>query len=538
MITAMTLGCRKDTDNLLLSNGVIYTVNDAFEIADAMVISGDRIVAVGNAPRLREKFTISREIDLGGKPVYPGFIDPHAHFFGYAMNLRQADLTGTTSVAEVIVRLKKHQETYPAAWILGRGWDQNDWENKVFPDKYMLDRAFPDTPVYLTRIDGHAAWVNSAALSLADIKTGQTVKGGEILTDNRGYTGILLDNAMALVEKLIPVTGHRDQLLALQAAEKNCLQAGLTMVGDAGLEKEMVVLMDSMQQAGQMKLRIYAMLNPSRENLEYFLPKGPYRTDRLIVRSVKLYADGALGSRGALLITPYSDDPQNRGLQVSTADYLTNTCKLAYENGYQVNTHCIGDSAVRLMLDIYSRFLPENNDLRWRIEHAQVIQPDDFPLFAVYGIIPSVQATHATSDMYWAGDRLGQKRLTTAYAYKTLLAQNGWLANGSDFPVESINPVYGFYAAVARKDLGGNPPEGFMKEEALSREEALRAMTIWAAKACFEENKKGSLESGKLADFVVLDQDIMKVEEGEIPKTRVLGTWMDGIPVFQVMNND
>jgi predicted amidohydrolase YtcJ len=538
MITAMSTGCRKEPDNLLLSNGVIYTVNDAFEIADAMVISGGKIVAVGSGPRLREKYSISREIDLRGKPVYPGFIDPHGHFFGYAMNLRQADLTGTTSAEEVILRLKKHQMAYPAAWILGRGWDQNDWENKAFPDKYMLDRAFPGVPVYLTRIDGHAAWVNSAALSLADIKTGQAVKGGEILTDNRGFTGILLDNAMAVVEKLIPATGHKDQILALQVAEKNCLAAGLTMVGDAGLEKEMVLLMDSMQQAGQMKLRIYAMLNPSRENLEYFLPKGPYRTDRLIVRSVKLFADGALGSRGALLIAPYSDDPKNRGLQVSTVDFLTNICKLALENGYQVNTHCIGDSAVRMMLDIYSRFLPENNDLRWRIEHAQVVQLYDFPLFAVYGIIPSVQATHATSDMYWAGDRLGPERLKTAYAYKTLLAQNGWLANGSDFPVESINPVYGFYAAVARKDLSGNPPDGFMKEEALSREEALRAMTIWAAKACFEENKKGSLESGKLADFVVLDQDIMKVDEVEISNTKVLGTWMDGVPVFQEMRND
>lgn len=534
----MSMGCQKDVDNLMLSNGVIYTVNDVFEIADAMVISGGSIVAVGNAPKLREKYNISREIDLHGKPVFPGFIDPHGHFFGYAMNLRQADLTGTTSEEDVIARLKKHQEAFPASWILGRGWDQNDWENKKFPDKYMLDKAFPGTPVYLTRIDGHAAWVNSAALSLAGIKTGQAVKGGEILSDNRGYTGILLDNAMALVEKHIPVTGHRDQFLAIQAAEKNCLAVGLTMVGDAGLEKEMVLLMDSLQQSGQMKLRIYAMLNPSPENLEYFISKGHYRTDRLSVRSVKLFADGALGSRGALMISPYSDDPKNRGLQVSSSDFLVNTCKLAYENGYQVNTHCIGDSAVRLMLDIYSRFLPENNDLRWRIEHSQVIQPDDFPLFAVYGIIPSVQATHATSDMYWAGNRLGQERLKTAYAYKTLLAQNGWLANGSDFPVESINPVYGFYAAVARKDLSGNPPEGFMKGEALSREEALRAMTIWAAKACFEENKKGSLERGKLADFVVLDQDIMKAEENEIPKTRVLATWMDGIPVFQVMRND
>jgi predicted amidohydrolase YtcJ len=539
MIIAMSLGCRRDNDNLLLSNGVIYTVSDAFEVADAMVISGGKIMAVGNAARLREKYTLAQEIDLRGKFVFPGFIDPHGHFFGYAMNLRQADLTGTKSVEEVIARLKENRKAYPAAWILGRGWDQNDWEKKEFPDRYILDKAFPDIPVYLTRIDGHAAWVNSVALSLAGIKKpGQTIIGGEIPTDRRGYTGILLDNAMALVEKYIPVPGRGDQSLAIKAAEKNCLAVGLTLVGDAGLEKETVLLMDSLQQAGQMKLRIYAMLNPTPENQEYFLLKGLYRTDRLSVRSVKLFADGALGSRGALLISPYSDDPKNLGLQVSTTDFLVHTCKLAYDKGYQVNTHCIGDSAVRLMLEIYSRFLPENNDLRWRIEHSQVVQPDDLPWFSVYGIIPSVQATHATSDMYWAGDRLGPERLKTAYAYKTLLAQNGWLVNGSDFPVESINPIYGFYAAIARKDLNGNPPEGFMKEEALSRIEALRAMTIWAAKACFEENIKGSLEPGKLADFVVLDHDIMKVEESEIPKTRVLGTWMDGVPVFQVNKNE
>jgi hypothetical protein len=274
------------------------------------------------------------------------------------------------------------------------------------------------------------------------------------------------------------------------------------------------------------------MLNPTQENIDHFIDRGIYKTDRLNVRSVKLFADGALGSRGALLIDSYSDKPENRGVQLSSEEFLTGTCKLAYQKGYQVNTHCIGDSAVRLMLTIYSGFLPENNDLRWRIEHCQVVHPDDFVLFGRHSIIPSVQTSHATSDMYWAGNRLGEKRLRTAYAYKTLLKQNGWLANGSDFPVESINPVYGFYAATARKDLNGFPDGGFQMSEALSREEALRAMTIWAAKACFEESRTGSLEPGKDADFVVLDRDIMRADESEIPLTKVLETYVGGEVVY------
>lgn len=292
------------------------------------------------------------------------------------------------------------------------------------------------------------------------------------------------------------------------------------------------MLIDSLQKENLLKIRIYAMLNPTQENITNYLNNGIYLTDKLSVRSVKLFADGALGSRGALLIDAYEDDKLNYGIQVSSSDYLSKMCLLAMEKGYQVNTHCIGDSAVRLMLTIYKRYIPAGNDLRWRIEHAQVVHPDDFILFSDYRIIPSVQTTHATSDMPWAVDRIGPERLKYAYAYKTLLEQNGWLANGSDFPVESINPLYGFYAAVARKNLKGYPETGFMKDEALTREQALRAMTVWAAKACFEENMKGSLEAGKFADFVVLDRDIMKVDEIGIPKTKVLETYVGGELVY------
>jgi predicted amidohydrolase YtcJ len=538
LITAliMVAGCRKEHADLLCYNGVIYTLDAEFTVAEAMVVKAGKIVGTGTAGDLRKRYKIAAERDLLGNPVFPGFIDSHCHFFGYGQSLRQADLSGTRSVREVIARLKKQQEDYPSQWILGRGWDQNNWEKKEFPDRHMLDKAFADIPVYLTRVDGHAAWVNTKALTISAIQPGTVIDGGEILNDAGGLKGILLDNAMALVEKHIPQADRQEKIRALQAAERNCFKAGLTTVCDAGLDKDIVMLIDSLQRAGQLKMKVYAMLNPNRANLEHFVDHGIYRTGKLSVRSVKLFADGALGSRGALLIEPYNDDQGNTGIQVSTAAYLKQICQMAYEKGYQVNTHCIGDSAVRLMLNIYSSILPEHNDLRWRIEHSQVVHPDDLPKFVQYGIVPSVQTTHATSDMDWAGERLGSDRLKTAYAYRTLLALNGWLPNGSDFPVESINPLYGFYAAISRKDLQGNPSEGFQMQEALSRKQALLAMTVWAARACFEETATGSLEPGKSADFVVLDKDIMLINEAVIPRVRILETFVDGEKVYTINN--
>jgi predicted amidohydrolase YtcJ len=525
----MIVGCRKDAE-LLLYNGIIYTVNNQSDIVTAMVILDGHVIATGNEASLRKEYKARRETDLKGQPVYPGFIDPHCHFFSYGLTLRQADLSGTASTGEIADRLVQHVKLNPGQWVLGRGWDQNDWQIKKFPTKELLDSLFPDTPVYLARIDGHAAWVNSKAIALAKIGKDTRVVGGEIILDQHGPTGILVDNAMALVEKLIPPATRDEKIQALLKAQTNCFAVGLTSVGDAGLDKEIVELMDSLQKKDSLHMHINAMLNPSKENIEFFVEKGIYETDRLTVRSIKLYADGALGSRGALLKKPYADDPSSRGLQVSETKYLGEICRLAYNKGYQVNTHCIGDSAVSLVLQIYSSVLPENNDLRWRIEHAQVVDPGDLELFKRYAVVPSVQTTHATSDMYWAKDRLGPVRIAYAYAYRSLLEQNGWLPNGSDFPVESINPVYGFYAAVTRKDLQGMPAGGYHMEQALTRAEALKAMTIWAAKASYGEKERGSLEPGKNADFVVLDRDIMKVPEDSIAGARVLETWISGIP--------
>lgn len=520
---------------MILFNGTIYIVDDQFSVAQALAIKDGKIAAVGNNLEILEKYSSAHLIDLNGKPVYPGFIDAHCHFVGFGINLiSRVDLTGSSSMDEVLQRISEYHQRFPdKGWIEGRGWDQNLWPDKTFPNNRKLSELFPDIPVILIRIDGHAALANKKALQLAGITASTRVNGGEILLTGNEPNGILIDNAIELVTRLIPPLDYPMMREALMAAQQQCFSVGLTSVHDAGLEKNEITILDSLQQLGQLKMRLYAMLTPSEENLETFLTTGIVKTDNLHIRSIKLYADGALGSRGAKLLQDYHDDPGNSGLLVRTPESLDELCRKAYDAGFQVCTHAIGDSANRLMLHIYAKYLQPGNDLRWRIEHAQVIAPEDFTLFGTYRIIPSVQPTHATSDMYWAPDRLGQDRIRFAYAYRQLLHQNGWMPLGTDFPVEHHNPILTFYAAVARKDRSGWPPNGFQIENALSRPDALRGMTIWAARAAFEENEKGSLEPGKLADLVILDRDIMQVPENEILETKVLTTILGGQIVYE-----
>lgn len=519
--------------DLIIVNATVYTVDEMFSKAESFAVSDGKIVAAGTAGDITSRFTSDNVIDAGGKYIYPGFNDAHCHFYGYGINLMQyADLRDTSGPEEIYEILAEHHNKFGGTWILGRSWDQNDWEEPVFPDKSRLDELFPDIPVYLVRVDGHAGWCNSKALEIAGITPSTTIEGGMVESKNGRLTGILIDNAMGLVSRHIPEVSLNQQQAGLLEAQQNCFEAGLTSVTDCGLDLNTILLMKQMHGSGDLKMRINAMLNPSEENKDYFVKKGPFTSDRLVVVSIKLFADGALGSRGALLLEDYSDSQGNSGIMIASAEYYEEICRLAYDNNFIVATHCIGDAANRQILDIYSKYLKGPNDRRWRIEHAQIIHPDDMDKFGQFSIIPSVQATHATSDMGWAGDRLGELRLKGAYAYQSLLKQNGWLPNGTDFPVEHIHPLFTFYSSVFRTDHQGEPAGGFQPDEGLTREQALRSMTIWAAKASFEENVKGSIEAGKWADFIIMDTDLLNAEPQQVLQAKVESTWIQGEQVY------
>lgn len=536
LVLPMIMSCSqfKEEVDLLVFNTQIYTVDSAFSIAESFAVKDGKFYDIGTNQEILSKYRAANNFNAIGQTIYPGFIDGHCHFYGYSLGLQQnANLRGTKSQEEIIEILKVFRKDHPYEWLTGRSWDQNDWEIKEFPSKEILDAAFPDIPVYLTRVDGHAAWVNSKAIELANINSNIKVDGGNIIKRNGEVTGVLIDNAMGLVRSIIPAETEEMSRNALLEGQEKCFAVGLTSVVDAGVDYNIILMMDEMHKSGDFKMRINTMLNPTQENFDGFVKNGPFVTEKLSVRSIKVYADGALGSRGALMLEPYSDDPLNKGLLIEPLDYYREICELAYNNNYQMCIHAIGDKANRMSLEIFGEYLKEKNDRRWRIEHSQIIHPDDFKLFEKYSIIPSIQQTHATSDMYWAEDRVGAERIKGAYAYKTLLATNEWLIAGTDFPVERINPLLTFYASVSRKDADGWPTNGFQMTNALSREETLKSMTIWAAKGSFEENVKGSIEIGKYADFVILDKDLIKADERDILKANIVATYVGGESVYE-----
>ncbi|NEU10041.1 amidohydrolase [Flavihumibacter sp. R14] len=520
--------------DLVVYNANVYTVDNAFSTAEAFAVKDGRILETGKSETIKNKYKSASELNAEGKFVYPGFIDGHAHFYAYGEGLQNVNLVGTKSWDEIVKKLIDFATENKTGWIIGRGWDQNDWADKEFPDNQKLNELFPDRPVLLSRVDGHAAVVNQAAFDAAGIKGGQSLTGGELETKAGRLTGILVDNAVDLVSSKVPAATAGQRRESLLDAQKNCFAVGLTTVVDCGLDYPTVDLINKLQADNELKMRMYVMLSDNPANIDYLFKNGAVKTDRLDVRSFKVYADGALGSRGACLLHPYSDKPGNHGFLLSDKKHFAELAEKIASKGFQMNTHAIGDSANREILNVYSKVLKGKNDQRWRIEHAQVISPDDFSLFGQNNVIPSVQSTHATSDMYWAADRLGPERVKGAYAYKQLLDQNGWLVLGTDFPVEDINPMLTFYAAVVRKDSKGFPASGFQMENALSREEALRGMTIWAAKGSFEEKEKGSIEAGKFADFIILDRDIMKAEPASLLQTKVLKTYVNG----EAVHND
>lgn len=510
------VSCSKTKVDLIVHNANVYTVDSQFSKATAFAVDDGKFVAVGSDRKIFGRYNASKTLDAQGQTVYPGFIDGHCHFVGYGeTKVRYADLNGCQSFEEVLDRLERHNDNNASEWLLGRGWDQNLWEVKEFPRNTELNRRFPGKKVLITRVDGHAVLVSDNVLKIIGLNETNRidVKPG----------GILLDNAADMAKAIVPSLNNKQRINALKIAQRDCFAHGLTGVTDAGLDIRSIALIDSLQQADVLKMKVNAMVNPDDETMDYFMKFGVIEKERLTVRSVKIYADGALGSRGAKLLEPYSDAPETTGLFVEDESFYDHVCEKAYNAGYQVCCHAIGDGGVRMILNEYAKFLKGENDLRWRIEHSQVVDPHDFVFYKKYNIIPSIQATHCTSDMPWAEDRLGSERVNNAYAYRTLLEQNGWLINGTDFPIEHVSPLKTFYSSVARKHLIDNK---------LSREDALRSMTIWAAKGYFAEGRKGSVEVGKEADFVILSDDIMTIEDEKIPEVKVMNTFVNGEMVY------
>ena len=521
-------GCKKNVD-LIVYNANVYTVDNDFTIVSAIAIKDGLFFDVGGNDILK-KYNAQETYDLNGSTILPGLIDAHCHFYGLGLNQQVIDLVGTKSFDEIILKLKSKSNDNNSV-IKGSGWDQNDWDIKEFPNKKELDMLFPDTPVVLERIDGHAYLVNQKALDMAKITTKTQNSSGTLVKNNGELTGVLIDGPMELIDNVLPELSNLEKEQALLDAQEICFKNGLTTVDDAGLSKETIFLIDELQKKNILKMRVYAMVSNSKENIEYFLNNGPIKTPRLNVSSVKIYGDGALGSRGATLKSPYHDDKENFGKLITTPEQLEDLASKIANANFQMNTHAIGDSTVKLLLNTYSKVLKNKKDPRWRIEHSQIIDLKDMDGFNEK-ILPSVQPTHATSDMYWAEDRVGSSRINGAYAYKTLLNKSKVIGLGTDFPVERVNPFHTFYAATSRKDLNGYPEKGFQSQNALSREETLKGMTIWAAYLNFEENEKGSIEKGKLADFIIIDRDIMKIDIDETPKTEVLKTYVSGELVY------
>jgi len=526
--TFILASCSEKAD-LIVYNANIYTVNSSGEQVSSFAVKDGKFIYVGD-DSVMSKYSSSNIINAEGLPLYPGFIDSHAHFYNLGFFNDQVDIKGTKSFREVVQKVKDYDKLNNKKFIIGRGWDQNDWDIKSFPTNKLLNEAFPDKAIVLRRIDGHAYIVNDYALSLAGIDENSKIDGGEFVKLNGKLTGVLIDNAMELVNNIIPDPSKEESIKALMAAQKIAFENGLTSVSEAGISRKQIELIDSLHKSGILKIKIYAMIE-NGPDVDYYIKNGPYKTDRLNVRSIKVYADGALGSRGASMINEYSDRKGYFGIIRTPIDSIKSLAFKLAGTKFQMNTHAIGDNANRFVLKAYRDALFNYRDPRWRIEHAQVVNEEDIKLFNEK-IIPSVQPTHATSDMYWLYDRIGKKRAKHAYAYKELLEKSSVIAFGTDFPVEEVSPFMTFYSATVRKDKDGYPDDGFQVENIIGRGDALYAMTIHGAYANFEEDEKGSIEVGKSADFIILDNDIIGSVESRIPNTKVVATFVEGELVF------
>lgn len=506
----------------------VFSADTAIKNANCVVVDGGKILYTGLADTALKLFPGAVMKNFKNSFIYPGFRDAHCHFLAWCRGLKECDLTGSKSEAEVIKRLQKFSKMTQRSWLVGRGWDQNDWKNKEFPGIENLDKAFPDRPVCLKRVDGHAIWINSAAVKALKLNVNQTLKGGELLFKDGKFTGIMIDNAADLVTPLIPPIPENELRQAIAEGAQKCINAGITGLDEAGLEPEEIEYLEKLQLDGVLNLRINAMLAASEKNLAWVVQNGIRNNGKMRVGSMKFYLDGALGSRGALMKKDYCDRLGHKGLQLTDMKQFEYHARFLYARSYQVCVHAIGDSANKLALQSFSRIVDTFLDTRWRIEHAQIVDPKDFKLFKLSGTIPSVQPTHATSDAPWAESRLCESRMNGAYNYAELLRQSGTIALGTDFPVEDIYPLHTFYSAVFRQDIKGNLKQPFLPQGSLTPTQALLGMTLWAAHASKLENETGSLTPGKYADFVVINTDLLTASASKVKKAKITATCIDG----------
>lgn len=509
MLFALSACYKGKKVDLIIHNGKIHVMNDAFKISEAVAIENGKIVEVGPERQIMNKYRAETIIDAQSKDVFPGFHDSHGHIMSLAKKMLNADLEGSRSYYEVIARLEKYQSKTKKKILIGRGWDQSIWGEESLPNDSLLNVSFPDTPVALTRVDGHAMLINQAMRDYVGITDTTTVKDGQIIKENGQLTGILLDHALDMVHNKLPQPKKKEIKEAILKIQDELLAAGVTYVDEAGLSSIERDILIELADENKLKIYIYGMLFPTSDNIEFAKKNGFYKNGHLSIRSFKVIADGALGSYGACLLNPYSDKPSTQGMLLKTPEELQEIARMAKSIGYQLNVHCIGDSANRVVLNIIDTLMKDAPDHRWRIEHAQIISPDDFKLFTSSGAIPSVQPSHATADQKWAEQRLGKERLESeGYAYKTLQENAGIMLFGTDFPVVSYNPFATIHAAVHRKNTDDEPSNGFLPKEAVPFDIALKAMTLWPAYGCFDEASEGSIERGKRANIVIFDQPV------------------------------